>query len=152
MIFFQLFDKLKQDNPENFKRIIPVKGDCSELGLGLSLDDRRLLVEEVTVVFHGAANVKFSDPLKNAVLLNTRGAREVMLLARSINNLKVTAILTMFSNADPSWSRFTVDRGESVTHFLFLQYFALQDDMYVYVCQGGVYVCVSVVLWGHDCE
>ena len=36
---------------DNWKKNIPVKGDSSELCLSLSPDDRKLLIEEVTVVF-----------------------------------------------------------------------------------------------------
>ena len=64
-------------------------GDCAEIGLGLSATDRQILEETVSVVFHGAATVRFDDPLKSAVLLNTRSTREIMMIARNMKNLKV---------------------------------------------------------------
>jgi fatty acyl-CoA reductase len=67
-----------------------LSGDCAELGLGLSASARQLLEETVSVVFHAAANVRFDDPLKSAVLLNTRGTREVMMIARNMKSLKVS--------------------------------------------------------------
>jgi fatty acyl-CoA reductase len=87
-----LFDVLKQRNPDNLKKIIPVLGDCKELGLGLSKSDRQMIEEEVSVVFHCAATVRFDDPLKDAVNMNLRGTREVMLLARNMKELKVCRI------------------------------------------------------------
>lgn len=44
----------------------------------------------VSVVFHAAATVRFDEPLRNAVLLNTRGTRELLALAKDMTNLKVT--------------------------------------------------------------
>jgi fatty acyl-CoA reductase len=67
-------------------------GDCAEIGLGLSATDRQILEETVSVVFHAAATIRFDDPLKSAVMLNTRGAREVMMIARNMKNLKVRSI------------------------------------------------------------
>jgi fatty acyl-CoA reductase len=66
-----------------------VTGDCAELGLGLSETDRQMLEDNVSIVFHAAATVRFDDPLKSAVLMNTRGTREVMMILRNMKNLKV---------------------------------------------------------------
>jgi fatty acyl-CoA reductase len=63
-----------------------------QLGLGLSSSDRQMLEENVSVVFHCAATIRFDDPLKTAVFLNIRGTREVMLLARNMKDLKVCRI------------------------------------------------------------
>ena len=68
---------------------MPLAGDCTELGLGLSATDRQILEETVSIVFHAAATVRFDDPLKSAVLMNTRGTIEVMMLVRNMKNLKV---------------------------------------------------------------
>lgn len=45
-------------------RIFPVQGDISSAGLGLSEEDRRTLTENVQIVFHIAACVKFEAPLR----------------------------------------------------------------------------------------
>jgi fatty acyl-CoA reductase len=88
----QLFDVLKRSNPDNLKKIIPLLGDCRELGLGLSPSDRQMIEEKVSVVFHCAATINFDDTLKNSVIMNVRGTREVMLLARNMKQLKVCRI------------------------------------------------------------
>jgi fatty acyl-CoA reductase len=88
--FPQIFELVKRDRPQNLKKIVPLPGDCSELGLGLSARDRQLLEETVSIVFHAAANIRFDNPLKSAAILNARGAREVMLIARNMKKLKVT--------------------------------------------------------------
>lgn len=55
--------------------------------LGISKHDREKL-KSCSVIFHAAASVRFDDPLKSAILLNTRGTREVCELARTMPNLK----------------------------------------------------------------
>jgi fatty acyl-CoA reductase len=83
---------LKRECPESLKKLVPVSGDCMELGLGLSPSDRQMLEEKVSIVFHSAASVRFDDTLTYATIMNTRGTREVMLLARNMKNLKVGLI------------------------------------------------------------
>lgn len=82
-----LFDKLREDNSEAFLKIVPIGGDVMELNLGMSAVDTEKL-KLCSVIFHAAASVRFDDPLKSAILLNTRGTREVCELARSMPNLK----------------------------------------------------------------
>lgn len=41
------------------------------------------------MIFHLAASVRFDDPLKKAILLNSRGTREVCELAKIMPKLKV---------------------------------------------------------------
>jgi alcohol-forming fatty acyl-CoA reductase len=57
------------------------------LRLGISDSDYEKL-QRCSVIFHSAASVRFDDPLKKAILLNTRGTREICELARSLPNLK----------------------------------------------------------------
>ncbi|KAE8745723.1 hypothetical protein FOCC_FOCC007607 [Frankliniella occidentalis] len=73
-----LFDQLRREQPTAISKLVPVAGDCAELGLGLSPEDRAILQDRVFIVFHGAASVRFDDPVAKAVLLNTRGAREAL--------------------------------------------------------------------------
>lgn len=58
-----------------------------ELNLGIEDGDMQKL-SNCSVVFHCAASVRFDDQLKKAVLLNTRGTRELCLLAQRMPKLK----------------------------------------------------------------
>ncbi|XP_046422619.1 putative fatty acyl-CoA reductase CG5065 isoform X1 [Neodiprion fabricii] len=101
MLTSPLYDKLKKTNPSAFKKLIPVAGDVAEEGLGLPPVERRVLIEKVSIVFHVAANVRFDDPLKHAVLMNTRGTREVCILAASMKKLVVLLhVSTTYGNTD----------------------------------------------------
>ncbi|KAG4068331.1 hypothetical protein HA402_007851 [Bradysia odoriphaga] len=83
-----VFDLLRKDNPKNFDKMVPILGDVMELGLALS-DEDKLRMANVSVVFHSAASVRFDDPLHEAVIMNTRGTRELMLFAETLKNLTV---------------------------------------------------------------
>ncbi|XP_018562772.1 putative fatty acyl-CoA reductase CG5065 [Anoplophora glabripennis] len=84
-----LFDRLKDAFPENLKKIVPIVGDVTELDLGISPEDRSTLINEVSFVYHIAASVRFDDSLRDAVIMNARGTREVVLLAKQMRRLEV---------------------------------------------------------------
>ncbi|XP_063926565.1 fatty acyl-CoA reductase 1-like [Zophobas morio] len=96
-----LFDVLKSKNPDSLNKIKIVVGDVRELDLGLNLQERQILIDEVNVVFHGAASVRFDDSLTDAVIMNTRGTREVAKLVLEMKNLDVFVhISTTYCNSD----------------------------------------------------
>lgn len=92
---FQLFDGLKDtrglDTILNHCHVIP--GDVTEPGLGISDDDRKLLAAEVSIVYHCAATVRFDETLKKAVLMNTRGTKFMLELAKTMTKLEVCSNL-----------------------------------------------------------
>ncbi|XP_030767994.1 putative fatty acyl-CoA reductase CG5065 [Sitophilus oryzae] len=86
-----VFDKIRdQSNGEKLlNKLQCVSGDVTYPNLNISEQDLGLLKENVTVVFHMAANVRFDQPLKNAVLLNTGGTLNVLDLVCTFKKLKV---------------------------------------------------------------
>lgn len=85
-----MFDKLREKQSLNFKKLIPVFGDISQENFNLSVVDRQTLIERVTIIIHNAASVKFNDSLKYAILTNTRSTRDICILAENIKNLIVS--------------------------------------------------------------
>ncbi|XP_058835278.1 fatty acyl-CoA reductase 1-like [Topomyia yanbarensis] len=95
-----LFDKLRELRPNDFQKIVPICGDCSRLQMGLDEQSKKRL-ETVQFVFHAAASVRFDDPLVDAILLNTRGTREVFRWSKTLKNLRVLVhISTTYSNPE----------------------------------------------------
>ncbi|KRT84622.1 epimerase, partial [Oryctes borbonicus] len=82
---FEQVRKLKGD--KIFERCLPIAGDVGTLGLGISEKDKETLINEVEIVFHSAATIRFDDPLKKAVLLNTRGTKLMLELALQMKKL-----------------------------------------------------------------
>lgn len=65
-------------------------GDCGKPGLGLSEADRQSLTENVNIVFHAAATVRFNEELKLAVAINILGTKAMIELAKEMKELKVS--------------------------------------------------------------
>jgi thioester reductase-like protein len=62
-------------------RLVAVRGDVTEPGLGIEPERRERLAREVTDVVHSAASVSFSLPLARARSINLDGTRRVLELA-----------------------------------------------------------------------
>lgn len=95
-----VFDRLHQEYPNHFSKVCPINGDCSLIGLGISDEDLKRM-ENVSVVFHSAASVRFDDALKEAILLNTRGTVEVLRFAEKLKHIRVVLhVSTTYCNPD----------------------------------------------------
>ncbi|XP_065204446.1 fatty acyl-CoA reductase wat-like isoform X1 [Planococcus citri] len=84
----RLYKRLKHECPDSYKKLSVMKGDLGEPELGLSDENKKKFAEEVNVVFHGAATVRFDEILKLAVIINVIGTRQVLKLAKRAKNLK----------------------------------------------------------------
>ncbi|XP_052836478.1 fatty acyl-CoA reductase wat [Drosophila gunungcola] len=94
-----VFELLHKSKPEALQRVWPIAGDCLESDLGISETDRRLLASEVQIVIHGAATVRFNEPLHVALAINTRATRLMLQLGREMGQLEAFVhISTAFSN------------------------------------------------------
>lgn len=80
---------MKKDNPKSLEKIVLVKGDITYEGLGLSNEDRAELAQNVSVVFHCAATVKFDEALKSSYKMNISGTQELVNLAYEMEKLEV---------------------------------------------------------------
>ncbi|XP_061399413.1 fatty acyl-CoA reductase wat-like [Musca vetustissima] len=95
-----LFEQVGKSQPEAYKKLIAINGECQELGLGLSPVDLAKL-KNVTIVFHVAATVRFDDDIKTSILLNTRGTHEMLKVAEKLPKLKVFVhVSTTYSHPD----------------------------------------------------
>jgi fatty acyl-CoA reductase len=59
-----LFDIVTQYYPEFRSKLEAIEGDLLEPNLGISPEDEKKIIENVSVVFHSAATVRFDEPLK----------------------------------------------------------------------------------------
>ncbi|XP_065226235.1 fatty acyl-CoA reductase wat-like [Planococcus citri] len=84
----RLYKRLKHESPDFYKKVSVMNGNLEEPELGLSDEDKKKFAEQVNVVFHGAATVRFDEKLKLAVGINVIGTREILKLAKSAKNLK----------------------------------------------------------------
>lgn len=80
--------------------MIAIQGDVQAVGLGISLSDLPRF-ENVSIVIHASASVRFDDPLKEAILTNVRSTYEVIQLSLKLKKLDAFVyISTAFCNSD----------------------------------------------------
>jgi len=61
-------------------------------GLGISKSDVRILAENVSVVFHSAATVRFDEPLQQAVEMNLKGTKKLIDLCKQMSKIDVSIL------------------------------------------------------------
>ncbi|KAH0807838.1 hypothetical protein GEV33_014942 [Tenebrio molitor] len=84
----QLFGTLKSQDPTATSRCRIIPGDVTQPDLGISPENRRLLVDEVDFIFNSAASTRFDDSVKTAVKANTRSVKSLLDLAEECTRLK----------------------------------------------------------------
>ncbi|KAL1453367.1 hypothetical protein WDU94_007507 [Cyamophila willieti] len=78
--------------PNYLSKMVAITGDCLKPGVGINPEDRKTLMDNVDVVFHCAATVRFDAHLKVAVNINVRATRSLLEMAKDMKHLKVSAI------------------------------------------------------------
>jgi thioester reductase-like protein len=68
-------------------RVIPVAGDLIVDQLGLSPEDRAMLVNDLDIIINCAASVNFDDPLLDAIQINYFGCMRMLALAKECKKL-----------------------------------------------------------------
>lgn len=97
----KLFDKVRNEDPNFNEKVIAVSGDILEENLGISESDKETLINEVSIVFHSAATVKFDEHLKLSVQMNVIGVKSMLTLAKQIKKLdSFLHVSTAYANCD----------------------------------------------------
>lgn len=97
--FVQVFDRIRNNHPERLRKIVFVAGDISKPNIGLNHIDLQMLKENVQIVFHSAATVRFDQGIKEAVNLNTLGSKRLWDLCVEMHNLKsIIHVSTAYTN------------------------------------------------------
>ncbi|XP_044260302.1 putative fatty acyl-CoA reductase CG5065 isoform X2 [Tribolium madens] len=89
---FQLLKK--QRGEEILKKVEAISANMEAPDLALSNFDRKKITEEVEMIYHCAATIRFDESLRKAVFLNTRGTKLMLELAKECKNLIVFAHLS----------------------------------------------------------
>ena len=63
-VFLQAFESVHKKDEDLLGKIVAMSGDILDPNLGLSAEDTQVLIENVSIVFHTAATVKFDEALK----------------------------------------------------------------------------------------
>lgn len=96
----EVFDLIRKNNPEALEKIHSVAGDVRDPGLGISDADFER-IRQCSIVIHSAATVRFDELLTNSILMNTRGTRETLMLAKRLDHVEIfNHVSTTFCNVD----------------------------------------------------
>ncbi|XP_043286437.1 fatty acyl-CoA reductase wat-like [Venturia canescens] len=94
-----IYDRLRKEVPKFRHKLVAISGDCSKRGLGLSSVDRERLTREVSIVFHGAATVRFDERIDIALAINAGSAVDMIDLCKHMERLKaVIHVSTAYAN------------------------------------------------------
>ncbi|XP_048862742.1 fatty acyl-CoA reductase 1-like isoform X1 [Brienomyrus brachyistius] len=101
MMKCKLFDRVREDNPDFHKKVVPVSSELTQPGLAISPQDITKLAACVNVVFHCAATIRFDEPLKHALQLNVIATQQLLSLAKQMQNLEAFVhISTAYANCN----------------------------------------------------
>lgn len=84
----QAFDRIRRIQPQLLDKVKVIRGDVTFDHLGISSSDLDVLINNVSVVVHSAATIRFDEPLKRAVRINVVATRRVLELATQLSKLK----------------------------------------------------------------
>lgn len=83
---------MRRQNPTFDEKVTAIAGDISLPDVGLKEKDKQLVIEEVDVIFHCAATVRFDDSLRVSTELNVRSIRDLLAIAKQMKQLRVRSI------------------------------------------------------------
>jgi alcohol-forming fatty acyl-CoA reductase len=97
----KLFDNLRGKYPGFEDKIDCVYGDLQEPELALNETDKALLCEEVQIVIHSAATVRFDEPLRLALQMNLEASVKMLDLSQNMKKLQAYIhVSTAYANCN----------------------------------------------------
>lgn len=97
----RVFDRVKKEQPQAMDKLVAISGDITLPGLGISDIDEKTLTDNVSVVFHAAATVKFDESLKCSVEMNVQGTRRLVSLCHKMSKLEALVhVSTAYCNCN----------------------------------------------------
>ncbi|XP_077786982.1 fatty acyl-CoA reductase 2 isoform X2 [Podarcis muralis] len=88
MVKCKVFDRVRKVWPNFYEKIKPINAELTQPNLAIAPEDAQELLSEVNIVFHCAATIRFDEPLRQALLLNVMGTKQLLKLAHQIQNLE----------------------------------------------------------------
>ncbi|VVC29133.1 Male sterility, NAD-binding,NAD(P)-binding domain,Fatty acyl-CoA reductase, C-terminal [Cinara cedri] len=94
-----LFEVMKKQVPNYLEKISLVIGDCTLPNMGICEQYQKILENEVNIIIHSAATVRFDEHLRKAVNINIVALQYLLKISKLMKNLKsFIHISTAYSN------------------------------------------------------
>jgi len=98
-----IYDRIRTTDDRILRKLVPVAGDLMHENLGLNQEDIDVLSQNVSIVFHCAATVKFDEILRISVQMNLIGTRQLLALCHKMEKLiSIVHASTAYANCDLS--------------------------------------------------
>lgn len=88
------FSQLQKHDPQYLKRLRIIEGDLEKLNLGICENDLKDIYDNVEIILHAAADVRFDEKLLKLLMVNLRGTRELCIIAEKTKNLQVFSYIS----------------------------------------------------------
>ncbi|VVC29130.1 Male sterility, NAD-binding,NAD(P)-binding domain,Fatty acyl-CoA reductase, C-terminal [Cinara cedri] len=83
-----VFELMKKQTPNYLEKISAVIGDCGLPEMGIGEQYQEILKNEVNVIIHSAATVRFDEHLRLAMNINVVGLQYLLKMCKDMKNLK----------------------------------------------------------------
>ncbi|XP_072756344.1 putative fatty acyl-CoA reductase CG5065 [Anoplolepis gracilipes] len=94
-----MYNRLNKEMPNFREKVVPLIVDFNAEDLGLSENDKDMLMRKVSIVFHLAATVNFKEKMKTAVTINVVATNIILNIAKQMPNLKsFIYVSTLYAN------------------------------------------------------
>lgn len=130
-----VFDRIRDrsDADKLFSKLRVVCGDVTQPNLNLKIEDADELRENVSVVFHMAANVRFDQPLKPAIVMNTGGTMKVLDFCCTLKKLQAFVhVSTSYCHCDETTLEERIYTAPHNPRFLFVFFFFVLKKIQFY--------------------
>ncbi|XP_049314440.1 fatty acyl-CoA reductase wat isoform X2 [Bactrocera dorsalis] len=123
-----IFDTIRAEQPELFRKVHAVRVDYSAIDLGISAEDREILCDEVEIIFNVVASVKFNEKLSDAIDINVLGTKKILDLCMEMKKLKsLVHISTLYCNCNRKYIKERVYEND-IGYEKIMQIFRIFDD------------------------
>jgi len=96
-----LYDNLRSTDLGFMDKVVAVLGDVQEDELGIDEERRTFLADNIDIVFHSAATVKFEEPMRYAVEMNVLAVQRMIRLCKTFKHLEAFVhVSTAYANCD----------------------------------------------------
>ncbi|XP_011165424.1 fatty acyl-CoA reductase wat [Solenopsis invicta] len=99
MLNIPLYDRVKREVPNFRKKIVLITSNLDTEDFGLAESDKSILISKVSIIFHIAGNVRFTENIKTATTININAVDTILKLAKQMPNLKsLIHVSTAYAN------------------------------------------------------
>ncbi|KOX74314.1 Fatty acyl-CoA reductase 1 [Melipona quadrifasciata] len=85
----EVFDRLRESNPNYMEKLVLIYGDLQKEDLGISPENRRCLIENVNIIIHNASIVRFDTKPSQLLRTNVICTEKLLQLATECPHLEI---------------------------------------------------------------